>query len=345
MLPKNSPKAQADAADSITVGCRPRAQRDWRVNRKVITGVMKSVERRKHWSLLILLVAGCCVLQANATRFQAQMDESVWLVDATVFACSMSHDIPFYGRAVFQHRAGESAQFQLRSSTPRLESGKASLVSAAPVWHPQGKAVEMGYVPVKRGDLPVVLDAGYSQQVLAELHAGREVIFTRAPWYGASESLRVVLSSVNFQAAYRQYLACLATLLPVNFEQIRRTAIYFPSGSDELDSSELQKLDNIALYVKADASVEAFYIDGHTDSQGNREDNLELSRRRAESVAGMLIERGIPGDRIISRWHGERYPVTSNRTAQGRSQNRRVTIRLEKVGAPDVPPLASAGSK
>ena len=281
----------------------------------------------------------------QAARFQAQLDDSSWVVDASVFACNMTHEIPFYGKAVFQHEAGESARFELRPSTPRLETGKASLVSAAPMWQPQGKAINMGYIPVQRGDSPVVLDAKRSEQMLAELYAGREVVITRAPWYGASESSRVILSNVNFQAAYRKYLDCLATLLPVNFEQIRRTAIYFRVGSDELNQSELRKLDNIAIYVKADSSVEAFFIDGHTDSQGNREDNLELSRLRAESVASMLIERGIPADRITSRWHGERYPVASNRSAAGRSQNRRVTIRLEKAGAPSVPPLASATGK
>lgn len=277
-----------------------------------------------------------------ATGFQAEMDESSWSVDSSVFACRLNHEIPFYGQAVFEHLAGESAQFLLNSRTPRLETGKASIIAKNPLWKPNAAAVDLGYVAVSRGAKPIVLDNGRSERLLSVLYEGRDVVFTRAPWYGAEESTRVILSPVNFQVAYERYLSCLSGLLPVNFEQIRRTAIYFPSGSEELSSAQIKKLDNIAIYVKADDSVKSFYIDGHTDSVGPREDNLELSKLRAEMVMRLLVERGVPEEKIVSRWHGERYPVSSNRTAKGRSENRRVTIRLEKVVDIVVPSLASA---
>lgn len=270
------------------------------------------------------------------------MDESSWSVDGSVFACRLSHTIPFYGDAIFEHLAGESARFQLISSTPRLETGKAAVSAKTPIWNPRPASEDLGFVPVQRGTKPIALDHGRSERLLSVLYEGREVVFTRAPWYGAQESTRVILSTVNFQSAYERYLTCLGQLLPVNFEQIRRTAIYFPPGSENLKPSELNKLDNIAVYVKADDSVQSFYIDGHTDSAGPREDNLELSRLRAEMVMRLLVERGVPEDKIVTRWHGERYPVSTNRTLEGRSQNRRVTIRLEKVADIEVPNLASA---
>ena len=295
-----------------------------------------------YFALLVLLV----MTRASASEFQAHMDESVWSAESSIFSCRLSHQIPFYGDAVFEHLAGDVAKFQLHSSTPRFEAGKASVVARSPLWKREGtgamKAQEnMGYVEVVRGKTPVMLDQGRSERLLAFLYAGQEVIFTRAPWYGAKESAKVVLSSVNFQSAYQQYLSCLGGLLPVNFEQIRRTAVYFPSGSEELPESEMLKIENIALYVKADKSVQSFYIDGHTDSVGAREDNLELSKLRAEMVTQMLVERGVPADKIATRWHGERYPVAGNRTVKDRAENRRVTIRLEKSAGPEVPSLAS----
>ena len=67
-------------------------------------------------------------------------------------------------------------------------------------------------------------------------------------------------------------------------------------------------------------------IEGHTDNTGSYQLNLDLSRRRAESVRSALIEGGIPGDRIRTAGYGPDYPVASNNTAAGRQQNRRVEI-------------------
>lgn len=294
-----------------------------------------------HIITAVLLLGSALAFGAATSRpFQASLDDSAWVVDSSVFECRMTHEIPFYGRAVIEHLAGEPAHFQLLPQTPRLKSGKASLKSNAPHWKPNGRGRDLGLVDVTQGRYPVTLGEAQTARMLAELFAGQDLVFTRAPWYGAEQSSKVVLSPVNFQAAYQQYLDCLVTLLPVNFEQIRRTAIYFPSGREVLLPSELKKLDNIAVYVKGDESVQSFYVDGHTDSQGGRGDNLELSQKRAEMVVKLLVERGIEAKKITTRWHGERYPTTSNRSRKGRAENRRVTIRLEKQGAPKMPPLA-----
>ncbi|WP_439135281.1 flagellar protein MotY [Pseudomaricurvus sp.] len=283
------------------------------------------------WVAVWMLVVLSPVVSA-AGAFQAGLDDSSWLVDSSIYDCRMSHEIPYYGYAVFGQQAGESAEFQLIPQTPRMKSGKAALVSNPPVWKPSAQPREMGWVTITQGERPVTVTGAVFERLLTELFAGQEVSFTRMPWYGADESAQVVLSPVNFRQAYQKYRDCLVKLLPVNFEQIRRTAIYFPSGSDALKADEITKLDNIAVYVNADDSVGSFYVDGHTDSAGHRSDNLELSQRRAEAVVALLVERGVSAEKITSRWHGERYPVATNRSAKGRDQNRRVTIRIEKVG-------------
>ena len=75
---------------------------------------------------------------------------------------------------------------------------------------------------------------------------------------------------------------------------------------------------------------------GHTDSTGSDQYNLDLSRRRAESVANHLASRGVARARMETIGYGEQYPVADNTTEAGRAQNRRVEIRITPVTEADV---------
>lgn len=67
-------------------------------------------------------------------------------------------------------------------------------------------------------------------------------------------------------------------------------------------------------------------IVGHTDSDGDAAFNQALSERRANAVGNVLINAGVPGQRIRTLGQGESSPVASNLTPQGKAQNRRVEI-------------------
>jgi len=67
-------------------------------------------------------------------------------------------------------------------------------------------------------------------------------------------------------------------------------------------------------------------IEGHTDSQGSDEYNSDLSRRRAQAVADVVVADGVPSTRLEVLGRGEGFPVASNETSAGRQQNRRVEI-------------------
>ena len=67
---------------------------------------------------------------------------------------------------------------------------------------------------------------------------------------------------------------------------------------------------------------------GHSDSVGSRAANLRLSRQRAGVVRDYLVELGVEPHRLKIYALGERYPITSNATAQGRRKNRRVDLVL-----------------
>jgi OOP family OmpA-OmpF porin len=67
-------------------------------------------------------------------------------------------------------------------------------------------------------------------------------------------------------------------------------------------------------------------VGGHTDSKGTNAYNLGLSRERAKTVEDFLEANGVSPAQISSRGYGEARPVASNRTEEGRAQNRRVEL-------------------
>lgn len=75
---------------------------------------------------------------------------------------------------------------------------------------------------------------------------------------------------------------------------------------------------------------------GHTDSTGSEAYNMDLSKRRADSVARYLISRGVSSSRIQTQGMGENYPVADNTTPEGRALNRRVEIKITPVTTDDV---------
>ena len=188
----------------------------------------------------------------------------------------------------------------------------------------------MGTVEVNDTGKPVILGEQRAYQLLNELYDGMSPAFVRPSWYQDNESVELQLSSVNFRKAYGQYRDCLASLLPVNFEQINRSRVHFITAKFELTRDAKTQLDDVVRYVKADSSVTGFYIDGHTDSIGRRLYNLELSKQRAEAVTKYLVSNGVDEAMITTRYHGERYPVIDNSSAKNRYANRRVTLRLER---------------
>ena len=67
-------------------------------------------------------------------------------------------------------------------------------------------------------------------------------------------------------------------------------------------------------------------VAGHTDNVGDPESNQQLSEERARAVRDYLVAGGIDGDRIESLGYGDRNPVASNATAEGRQRNRRIVL-------------------
>jgi outer membrane protein OmpA-like peptidoglycan-associated protein len=106
--------------------------------------------------------------------------------------------------------------------------------------------------------------------------------------------------------------------------------VTFAVDSTTISPSFRAALDEVAssLQKYPDSLVDVM---GHTDSTGADAYNLDLSRRRAESVKGYLVMRGVAGARVATIGYGEQYPRADNATEQGRALNRRVEIRITPI--------------
>lgn len=103
--------------------------------------------------------------------------------------------------------------------------------------------------------------------------------------------------------------------------------VTFASNQSSINPAFNATLDDVAAVLnRYDQSV--VDIIGHADSDGAEDYNLDLSRRRASSVAQYLVSRNVLPDRLYVDGKGESAPIASNETAAGKAQNRRVEILI-----------------
>ena len=106
---------------------------------------------------------------------------------------------------------------------------------------------------------------------------------------------------------------------------VRIYGINFDVDNDHLRADAKPAIDELLGALKANPSWHVG-IEGHTDATGNAAHNLDLSKRRAASVKAALVAAGITADRMTTAGFGQTKPVSSNDTAIGRAQNRRVEL-------------------
>ncbi len=102
--------------------------------------------------------------------------------------------------------------------------------------------------------------------------------------------------------------------------------ILFATGSAKLLPKSFKSLNEVAKIMADDKTLQ-LDIDGHTDSQGKPEKNQVLSDNRAASVKAYLASKGVEESRMTSTGHGQDMPVADNKTAAGRTKNRRVEMK------------------
>ena len=103
--------------------------------------------------------------------------------------------------------------------------------------------------------------------------------------------------------------------------------ITFPINSYQIQPQFYTTLNQVAQTLAAYPQT-LIDVYGHTDPTGGDAINIPLSRNRAESVAGYLSQQGVARARIATQGFGSSQPIADNSTEAGRSQNRRVEIRI-----------------
>jgi outer membrane protein OmpA-like peptidoglycan-associated protein len=114
-------------------------------------------------------------------------------------------------------------------------------------------------------------------------------------------------------------------------------AVLFRTGQSQLIPTARVKLDRVADMLKAQEHDGPVIIEGHTDSVGSDESNLQLSQARANSVREYLLTRGVDPARLQAIGRGEEHPIASNDDPDGRANNRRVQIIIPNPGAQSAP--------
>jgi OmpA-OmpF porin, OOP family len=102
---------------------------------------------------------------------------------------------------------------------------------------------------------------------------------------------------------------------------------FFDFDKSVLKPQGKAQLDDLVSKVQG-INLEVIIAVGHTDSVGTDTYNQRLSVRRAEAVKAYLVSKGIEKNRVYTEGKGEKQPVASNKTAEGRAKNRRVEIEV-----------------
>lgn len=106
--------------------------------------------------------------------------------------------------------------------------------------------------------------------------------------------------------------------------------ITFDTDESDVKPAFYDTLNSVALVLQ---EYDQSYIDvvGHTDADGADDYNIDLSRRRASSVARYLTAQQLNPSRFSVEGRGEREPIASNASSTGKAQNRRVEITIQPL--------------
>lgn len=269
--------------------------------------------------------------------FTANIVDAKWQAMTNAFACSLTHSIPSFGKAVFMRKAGEDDIFYMELQDSIIfPVGNASIDTLPALWRNEEVPENIGQVIAAPGNRPIQLKANEMLRLVKPLTHGTKVMFTSAAIENSKNIvagpvgvLRVVLQPRNFLPAYTHYQQCIHALIPYTFAQVSRLTFRYAEKSESLQPTTKVDLAKIARYVKADAAVIGILIDAHSDNASTADINESTSKQQAEWVQAYLVAQGVAAEKIKMRWHADKFPIANNKTTEGRAQNRRVTLRLE----------------
>lgn len=283
--------------------------------------------------VLLLMLFVSMPAQAETRVYEALMSGAAWdFSNEESLQCRLSQDIQYYGKAEFISKVGKGQNMNFSLTVMRnqpTKEGVAIVKSIPPAWQKGVPPLELGETAVLPGVKPIRVSDAQAWRLLAELEQGMYPAFYYEDWIDGKDQVVVNLTPIHFLPVYKKFINCIAGKSPFSKEDVAKSMIYFKSGKYEFTEEARSRLRKISAYLKDNNEQELVMVHGHADSQGEHSFNDTLSRNRAETVKQFLIESGVDKARIQARSYGEREPIESNVTDEGRLKNRRVSIQVK----------------
>jgi len=277
------------------------------------------------FSLLALLVIAA---PAAALSYQAPLEGAGWRSESAARACRLRQSIPRLGEVVIE-TAGGSARFFVQLAAAQGSEvegpwapGNAELAAAPPFWNPQREPRPLGQVAVLSSGRIVDFEGEQVARLLRGLKDGLAAEITGRARSGDAE-VQVVALPLHFGRAWRDYDACVQKLPQPQLAAIKPTSqgaaaaatgkavsaadgmvFDYPPGDWQLQPAQRVVLDSAIQALAVDLSLRVA-IDGYGNDSYRRLMNLELSRKRAQTVSDYLTGRGVDPKRIALRFHGD----------------------------------------
>lgn len=123
-------------------------------------------------------------------------------------------------------------------------------------------------------------------------------------------------------------------------QKITTPKISFGSNGVDPTSSSQGALKQLANFLNKKPEI-AVRIEGHSDSVGSDQSNLDISQKRADRAKEILVTAGVAAERLEAVGMGDKYPVASDTTSDGQEKNRRIEFSVMGSMAPSVAPVAA----
>lgn len=169
-----------------------------------------------------------------------------------------------------------------------------------------------------------------SQEMTAMNMGVEDVISTKQSSVAREQQKKQETINDKFERARRKFTTNEAEVERIgNTLIIRLKGLKFPTSKAVLTDSNLRLLGKVQRVVK-DFSNSKVEVEGHTDSVGSEASNSKLSKERAQTVKDYLLSTdAVPASRIKVIGRGEEVPISSNKTSEGRAENRRADIIIK----------------
>jgi OmpA-OmpF porin, OOP family len=215
---------------------------------------------------------------------------------------------------------GVSNQIQTVVSISRTSDTTVTVATTAPI---VVTADSFGFVP----GLAKLSDAAGGIRIVPQASITFDLVFGTGAQTPELEAARASREKAKAEQETKNITAegCETRLTVIS----ENNAIYFKTGSAELDKGSEPMLDTGADIAKRCPSVK-FEVDGHTDSIGPKGYNQTLSEQRAKSVVDYLAAKGVAAARIHAVGYGDTRPVVPNDSEANRAKNRRIEFKVTR---------------